>query len=522
MNLLRISKSLIHFVTVVSMVMPSVALIASSDQAWADGANSCQKLIDDCNKAKDDALTNDPTSACSYGNVGDDSSDNVCAGGVLQGDNATNCAQHVSSAYDACKALQDKCSTECKPPKVKPDQTDKCKQSLQAVMDGLSAIKTNMLGIVKGDSSVTAGSCVKMNDAKDMDVAGSGGGGAGGGGDDSTTKPGGGGGGGGAGGGGAGAGGAGSGGRSAGGGAGGGAGNMMSSLLPLAAMAAMMAAQQKKNNQQQQQGSANGYASPDGVVDASGKVNCGATYAYRYSYCNTQVSQACMANITTMASSQVCEQFSARYCNQGYSAPSFYSSCPYPYTAGETCGTSYFTTPSPTQATQVDIIGEGTGSAYCLRATQIQFCSVASNAQCPSCLQLQSLQSTACVNNPALCNVVNSSTSTATQVAACPATDPLVAAGLISGATAVATNTITTTTTNTPGTAPPAVLPLASASTASANGLQVASAINGINARSPSSVGDVAPEYGTSLFNAGSTPLSQRCSAGLFNHCIRN
>lgn len=302
----------------------------------------------------------------------------------------------------------------------------------------------------------------------------------------------------------------------------GGGGNMMGSLMPLAAMAAMMAAQQNQNQQQQQQAAVNGYSSPDGVVDSSGKVNCGATYAYRYSACNTQVSQACMANVTTMASSQVCEQFSARYCNAGYTPPQFYSQCPYPYYAGETCGTSYFTTPSPTQATQVDIIGEGAGTGYCLRASQIQFCSVATNAQCPSCLQLQSLQSTACVSNPALCNVSSSPTLTAAQLSSCPATDPLVSAGVISGNTIVAGGTIPTPTTIPPTgviNGPPAVLPLASASGASFNGLKVASSING---RNPSNViGDVAPEYGQSIFSAGSTPLSQRCAAGLLNHCIR-
>jgi hypothetical protein len=295
----------------------------------------------------------------------------------------------------------------------------------------------------------------------------------------------------------------------------------LTSMLPMAMMAAMM--MMNKNNQQQQQQqqvAVNGYASPDGVFDASGKPNCGATYAYRWSVCNQQVATACMSNMTTMISSPVCQQFSARYCNLGYQAPVFYSACPFPYTAGQVCGNSYFTAASPAAETQFDIVGEGMNTAYCLRANQVAFCSSDSNASCPSCLQLQSLTSTSCATNPSLCNVSSSAELTANQLASCPATDPLVSAGVISttGVSQIATGGLITTPTVVNSNAPPAVLP------ASSNGgLGVASV--GGNARMPAnaraSLGDVAPQYGQSLFNAASTPINQRCAKGTLNHCLR-
>src|SRR5262249_45968310 len=146
-------------------------------------------------------------------------------------------------------------------------------------------------------------------------------------------------------------------------GSGGGAGSMLNTMMgmlgPLAGLGAMMYMMQQ---QQQQQNHAppvqpNGYGSPDGVVNSSGQLNCGAPLAYRYSNCNAQISTACMSNITYMTATPVCTQFSARYCNQGYVAPVVYSPYPYPLFAGEIIGNTVVTQPSPVYT--VDSVGEG-------------------------------------------------------------------------------------------------------------------------------------------------------------------
>src|SRR4029077_16684197 len=100
----------------------------------------------------------------------------------------------------------------------------------------------------------------------------------------------------------------------------------------------------------------NGYASPDGVVQTDGSINCNAGLAYRYSYCNAMIQTSCGQNILNMMTSAVCTQFSARYCNQGYQPPVVYSPYPYPLYAGEVIGNTVITTPSPVYP--VDQIGE--------------------------------------------------------------------------------------------------------------------------------------------------------------------
>jgi hypothetical protein len=295
------------------------------------------------------------------------------------------------------------------------------------------------------------------------------------------------------------------------------------SILGAAAPAAMMMMMMRNNQMMMQTQAPNGYATPDGVFDTSANPNCGATYAYRYDVCDQQVSAACMSSAQTMINSPVCQQFSARYCNLGYdptTQPALNANpgCPWPYYPGEACGTSYFTAPTPVAETQVDIVGVGNGTAYCMRADQIAFCASASNASCPSCMQLQSLASPTCANNPS-CNVQSSPTLVSNQLASCPnpSQDPLVAYGMISSTgTALASNLPITAPTTINGGAPPPVLP------ASAGGLKVAS-IGGY--RGPASrsqlIGDVAPQYGQSLFNASSAPVALRCQRGSLNHCLR-
>jgi hypothetical protein len=368
----------------------------------------------------------------------------------------------------------------------------------------------------------------------------------------------------------------------------GGLGNMgssLSSMAPLAmagAAAAMM--MMKKNSDTAATAAttatiqANGFASPDGVVQANGQVDCTQNLAYRYTECNTTVAPACMANINTMTSSQVCENFGARYCNTGaYVAPQVYSPYPYPLQLGQVIGNQVVTQLPP--AHQVDVIGEGVGTTYCLRTLQINFCGAAANASCPSCLQLANLRSTACVANPAVCNVQSSASAVNSQIAACPSSDPLLS---IPGAlplttatatTAPATTVITTTPTTAPAILPVPILPTGNvaatttttAASAGSAGGSAGGGFVGASTASVASIGsgagagkegtttgsfadnavlaqqravaafpdrtvasgsagvaaEVAPAMGPSLFSTASQPIIARCNSGQLNYCLR-
>ena len=291
--------------------------------------------------------------------------------------------------------------------------------------------------------------------------------------------------------------------------------NGMGNLGSMLGMMAMMAAMQNQNNQPPPQPppsmpGPSGYGDLSGVIRSDGTVNCGVNAAYGYSACDSQLSQAC-SSVNTMMTSAVCQQFSARYCGVGGYQPVVVTSptmgCPYPYFAGEVCGNSYFTANSPPAASQVNIVGEGVGTTYCLHAMQISFCSAAVNGQCPSCQMLNSMRDPACTSNPSLCNVMSSGPQMQQQLAMCPNADPLLSVpGAIPGVGAGATvNAGGGTLPNTPATAglAPPILP---ASTRSIAALRTSSS-------------EISPQYGPSLFTKASRPAVVRCNSGFFVHC---
>ena len=205
--------------------------------------------------------------------------------------------------------------------------------------------------------------------------------------------------------------------------------SLLGPLMAAGMMAMMMNQQQQQQPQQQppQMQAPSGYGDLSGTVKSDGTLNCGTNAAYAYSGCNQQLVQACGSNVNTMMTSAICQEFSDRYCNMGGYQPVIVASpvpgCPYPYVAGEVCGSAYFTSPSPTAATQVNIAGEGVGTTYCLHALQISFCAEAANAACPSCLMLNSLRGPACVSNPSACDVTSSGAMIQQQLANCPSPD---------------------------------------------------------------------------------------------------
>lgn len=405
----------------------------------------------------------------------------------LGGGSAGACggANQQQGATDDCKSKLFNAATECNDAKkacdgMSSDCKKKCHQVVDSYADQVNNAYANALSGNIGAGRTAGQACAPP-----------GGGGAGGGGGGGSG-----------------------GGGSGGGGSGGGGAGMLGALAGLAAMAAMMAMQkQNQQQQQQQQLQPNGYASPDGVVGADGSLNCSANLAYRYSACNATISSACESNITNMMSSSICTQFSARYCNQGYTPPVVYSPYPYPLYAGEVIGNTVVTTPSPQYT--VDQTGEGGGSGYCLRVLQINFCTNASNAQCPSCLQLASLTGSQCIgtNNPA-CIQVSSPQSLAQQMKACPNPDPLLTV-TGTGATTVAGTTGTTTGTTT-ASGPPAVLPVH----AGVNRNVASTTGGGGSGSTTRNVGEVGTQWGTSIFSANSQPIAQRCTAGQLLHCL--
>ncbi len=262
---------------------------------------------------------------------------------------------------------------------------------------------------------------------------------------------------------------------------------------------------------------ANGYASPDGVVQANGQLDCTKPLAFRYSQCNSVISQACMTNITTMMTSQVCTNFSARYCNQGYVAPQVYSPYPYPLVAGQVIGNQIVTTPSPVYDT--DHTGEGVGSAHCLRVYQISFCASAANAQCPSCQQLNTAKSAACATNPAICAMQSSPQQLQNQMAQCPAADPMLSVpGMIPNTAGTGGGIPNTVGGQNVGPAPtvnnglpPPVLPMPGGTAGVARNV----------AGRTASVGEVSAQFGQNMFSSLSEPISNRCRTGQLNHCTR-
>ncbi len=64
--------------------------------------------------------------------------------------------------------------------------------------------------------------------------------------------------------------------------------------------------------------------------------------------------------------------------------------------------------------------GEGLGSGYCQSTVAANFCQSAGRSECPSCRQLATNQSPACLQNPALCLAQNSPDQVAAARTSCP------------------------------------------------------------------------------------------------------
>lgn len=298
-------------------------------------------------------------------------------------------------------------------------------------------------------------------------------------------------------------------------------------MLPMAAMMAMQAMNQDNQEEQGQQcgngmtappGQAcpanvqpNGYASPDGVIQANDIADCTKNYAYRYTECDGTVAAACYKNLTYMMTSPICQQFGARYCATGaYEAPQVYSPYPYPLEVGQVIGNQVVTVP-PKQH-EVDVEGRGKDTTYCFRTAQINFCAEGINEPCPSCMQLNSLKNAACIENPASCNISSSPTQLQSQLNSCPNgnSEPIrLIAGLIPEGTAPVVNNSGSNPSPNDLTAP--ILP----SSAGRDGVRIASAT-----RATASVRrEVASQYDRSMFAAASAPINLRCNSGRLNHC---
>ena len=263
---------------------------------------------------------------------------------------------------------------------------------------------------------------------------------------------------------------------------------------------------------------------PIGVVNASDVVDCTKPLAYRYTECNSTLATSCNANVTTMMTSTVCQDFGARYCSTGaYVVPQVYSPYPYPLTVGQVIGTQVVTVPSASHPT--DVVGEGAGTTYCLRTYQINFCASTANATCPSCLQLTSLKSATCIAHPSACNATNAQTGTAAQIAACPS-DPLLSvpstAAAVVAPTTTGTSIIgTTTTTGVTDSSGAAIILPASTQAATSSGTGTAGFVSA-SAKSPARTAsrEIASEYSPSVFSSASQPLSDRCNSGRLVHCF--
>ena len=239
-------------------------------------------------------------------------------------------------------------------------------------------------------------------------------------------------------------------------------GGMLSALAPLAGLAAMMANQQKDDQPQQ----------PDTshALQPNGSLDCSKPDAFYYSDCNSQLISLCNSNMTDYR----CVDFYSRYCagGSGVSGSSSVSApvtLPVSGTSGagiqiaSTSATSYQYIP-PAQGAA----GEGIGTSFCSTVSAYNFCAQGGHDQCPSCLQIQQINSATCQQNPASCLGTNTASSLASGKASCP-TDPLyndanVAAGWgfqdpSTGVAVTATFPTTPSTTTSGSPLPVAVLP---------------------------------------------------------------
>jgi hypothetical protein len=517
-------KRTFHFVVLFNLVFP-VGMIGES-VAWGDGLPTCQPLVDDCANAVTNAQNTCPQTSTSSGG---------CPGAKDLASGASSCNQIYQDAKGKCTYNAYQCSKQCTTGKAE------IKACLQKINSSLSTIGLNFAvneQAIAGANNAISATCQTPGAAPASTTQPAGtttptaAAGPAGGTPTASAGP---------------SGGAPSGGSTPGGGAAGGSSNPMSALSSLAPLAMVAAAllnkpatpmQNCSDGTQVPQGTAcaasvaaNGYSSPDGVVNSSDVVDCTKALAYRYTECNTTIAAACIANVVTMMSSTSCEDFGARYCNTGaYVVPQVYSPYPYPLYVGEVIGTQVVTVPSASHPT--DVLGEGIGTTYCLRTMQINFCASSSNATCPSCLQLTSLKSPACISNASACNATNATTGTAAQQAACPS-DPLFSvpststavATTTTGATIIGTSTTTGTGTIVDSTGAVPILPASvkgsssSSSTGSA-GFINATGLKSNTARAASVSREIASQYSPSVFSSASQPLADRCNSGRFVHCF--
>jgi len=191
---------------------------------------------------------------------------------------------------------------------------------------------------------------------------------------------------------------------------GGGMSPMMAGLLgaALGAGAAMLL-----NKKKDEKGESSEVASDEEtkVVDTNGTIDCEASGSEAYSDCNDHYVAKCLTDL----SSESCKAFSSRYCS----------------TSGSSSGES--TTQSVSQSSSGVIIasaedknkiGEGFGSAYCMKAQATDFCSTSGREDCPSCQQLEASKAEVCGSNPALCLMQNDPNAIETAKRTCPS-DPM-------------------------------------------------------------------------------------------------
>lgn len=200
-------------------------------------------------------------------------------------------------------------------------------------------------------------------------------------------------------------------------------GSVLSALAPLAGMAAMMANQQKDDQPQQ----------PDTshALQPNGSLDCSKPDAFYYSDCNSQLMSLCNSNMTDYR----CVDFYSRYCAGGSGvsgSPSVAAPVTLPVSGASSYTGSGIQIASTTgTATTYQYIppaqgaaGEGIGTSFCSTVSAYNFCAQGGHDQCPSCLQIQQINSATCQQNPASCLGTNTASALAGGKASCP-TDPL-------------------------------------------------------------------------------------------------
>ena len=325
---------------------------------------------------------------------------------------------------------------------------------------------------------------------------------------------------------GSGGGGAGSGGASS----GGGMGSTMQQMMPILAMLGVAAMTANS-------GSSSASAvpnDPNAALQPNGSLDCSKPDGFVYRNCAEIISATCTSEIISKAyySDQNCLNFGARYCANSGAAAAVATSAP---------GLPPISSP-----------GEGAATSFCQQVTAVNFCQNSGTSLCPSCLQLQKIQSSTCISNPASCTGQSSSAAASAATAAmCPVRDPGTSLAIASIATTAAPTSLIFV----PASVQAAMaggsnkfsvasIPsdvatregLASGgsnvqnyaggsnarSLASSTGsIQVASVSQNLNSNSVSRgpASDVQSEYGSNIFNMGSEIYRQRCAQGKLNNC---